>query len=184
MDQVSASTQWQALLARLLYGSGLCLPERLRLRIQDMDFGQHLIIVQGGKGSTGRTTLLPRNLRDEWPTYLEAVNALHHQDLEEGSEAVSILSALARQAPKAAREAGWQWEFPARARSMDPRSGREMRHHVQGSGLQQAVKRAAQQAGLDKLEKKVGCHTLRHSFTTHPLPPTSAFDIHSRFAHF
>lgn len=41
-----------------------------------------------------------------------------------------------------------------------------MRHHVLESGLQKAVKRAAQQAGIDK---RVGCHTLRHSFATHVL---------------
>ena len=41
-----------------------------------------------------------------------------------------------------------------------------MRHHVLESVLQKAVKRAARQAGIDK---KVGCHTLRHSFATHML---------------
>ena len=41
-----------------------------------------------------------------------------------------------------------------------------MRHHVLESGLQKAVKRAAQQAGIDK---RVGRHTLRHSFATHML---------------
>lgn len=59
-----------------------------------------------------------------------------------------------------------QWVFPARERSLDPRSGKEMRHHVLESGLQKAVKRAAEQVGIDK---KVGCHTLRHSFATHML---------------
>ncbi|MFC1461789.1 tyrosine-type recombinase/integrase, partial [Verrucomicrobiota bacterium] len=47
-----------------------------------------------------------------------------------------------------------------------PRSGREMRHHVLESGLQKAVKVATRKAGIDK---KVGCHTLRHSFATHML---------------
>ena len=79
---------------------------------------------------------------------------------------MSIPEALARKSPKAVRETGWQWGFPARERSLDPRSAREMRHHVRASGLQKAVKRAAEQAGLDK---KVGCHTLRHSFATHML---------------
>ncbi|MDK9706894.1 MAG: tyrosine-type recombinase/integrase [Desulforhopalus sp.] len=74
--------------------------------------------------------------------------------------------ALARKYPNAARETGWQWVFPAKERSIDPRSGREMRHHVLESGLQKAVKRAAE---LVKLDKKVGCHTLRHSFATHML---------------
>jgi integron integrase len=155
-----------ALMARLLYGGGLRLLECLRLRIQDVDFGQGLIFIRGGKGGKDRTTLLPRNLRDELQVQIEAVKALHHQDLEEGFGDVYIPEALARTSPKAARETGWHWVFPAHARSLDPRSGREMRHHVRESGLQKAVKRAVEQAGL---AKKVGCHTLRHSFATHML---------------
>lgn len=41
-----------------------------------------------------------------------------------------------------------------------------MRHHVLESALQKAVKCASEQAEIDK---KVGCHTLRHSFATHML---------------
>lgn len=40
------------------------------------------------------------------------------------------------------------------------------RHHVLESGLQKAVKRAVQKAGI---HKPVGCHTFRHSFATHLL---------------
>jgi integron integrase len=155
-----------ALMAKLLYGSGLRLLECIRLRIQDVDFGQNLIFVRGAKGGKDRTSILPRNLREELQAQIKAVKALHHQDLEEGFGEVYIPEALARKYPKAARETGWQWVFPARARSLDPRSGREMRHHVLESGLQKAVKRAAQQARIDK---KTGCHTLRHSFATHML---------------
>jgi integron integrase len=163
---LAAMTGRHALMARLLYGGGLRLLECIRLRIQDVDFGQNLIFVRGSKGGKDRTTLLPRNLRDELQAQIEAVKALHHQDLEAGFGEVYLPEALARKYPKAARETGWQWVFPARARALDPRSGREMRHHVLESGLQKAVKRAAAQAGLDK---KVGCQTLRHSFATHML---------------
>ena len=163
---LAAMTGRHALMARLLYGGGLRLLECLRLRIQDVDFGQNLIFVRGGKGGKDRTTILPRNLREALQAQIEAVKALHHQDLEEGCGEVYIPEALARKYPKAARETGWQWVFPARARSLDPRSGREMRHHVLESGLQKAVTRAAAQAGLDT---KVGCQTLRHSFATHML---------------
>jgi integron integrase len=155
-----------ALMAKLLYGSGLRLMECIRLRIKDVDFGQNLIFIRGGKGGKDRTTILPQNLRDDLLSQIEDVKSLHHQDLVAGFGEVYIPEVLARKYRNAARETGWQWVFPARKRSRDPRSGKEMRHHVLESGLQKAVKRAAQQAGIDK---KVGCHTLRHSFATHML---------------
>lgn len=155
-----------ALMAKLLYGSGLRLMECIRLRVQDVDFGQSLIFIRGGKGGKDRTTILPGNLSEELQRHIEAVKALHHRDLEAGYGEVHVPEALARKYRNAPRETGWQWVFPARERSIDPRSGREMRHHVLESGLQKAVKRATQQAGI---VKKVGCHTLRHSFATHML---------------
>jgi integron integrase len=164
--QLAAMKGRHALMAKLLYGGGLRLLECLRLRIQDVDFGQNLIFVRGGKGGKDRTTILPRNLWAALQIQIEAVKALHHQGLEDGYGEVYIPDALARKYPKAARETSWQWVFPARARSLDPRSGRELRHHVLESGLQKAVKRAAAQIGIDK---KIGCHTLRHSFATHML---------------
>ncbi len=155
-----------ALMAKLLYGGGLRLMECIRLRVQDIDFGQNLIFVRGGKGGKDRTTILPQNLIDEMLKQIAAVKSLHHHDLEEGFGEVYIPEALARKYPRASKVTGWQWVFPAKLRSIDPRSGKEMRHHVLESVLQKAVKRAAEQAGIDK---KVGCHTLRHSFATHML---------------
>lgn len=166
LQLLTAMTGRHALMAKLLYGSGLRLMECLRLRVQDVDLGQGLLFVRGGKGGKDRTTILPANLHKELQSELESVKALHHQDLEQGFGEVYIPEALARKYPKAARETGWQWVFPARERSRDPRSGKEMRHHVLESGLQKAVKRATQQAGI---AKKIGCHTLRHSFATHLL---------------
>ena len=169
---LTTMTGTHALMAKLLYGSGLRLLECIRLRIHDVDFGQNLIFIRGGKGGKDRTSILPQNIRDELQRHIEAVKILHHQDLEEGFGEVYLPEALNRKYPNAARETGWHWVFPARTRSIDPRSiegrlpKREMRHHVIESGLQKAVKRATRQATIDK---KVGCHTLRHSFATHML---------------
>lgn len=49
---------------------------------------------------------------------------------------------------------------------MDARSGLVRRHHMHESGLQRAVKKAAERAGISK---RIGCHSFRHSFATHLL---------------
>jgi len=56
--------------------------------------------------------------------------------------------------------------FPSKRLSLDPRSHRVRRHHLHENGLQKSVKQAAKAAGI---EKKVSCHTFRHSFVTHLL---------------
>ena len=155
-----------ALMAKLLYGAGLRLMECVRLRIQDVDFGQNIFYVRGGKGGKDRTTILPQNIREELLLHIEKVTALHYRDIEDGFGEVYLPNALVRKYPNAARETRWQYVFPAKKRSIDPRSGREMRHHVLESGLQKAVKLAVQRAGI---QKRATCHTLRHSFATHML---------------
>jgi integron integrase len=155
-----------ALMAKLLYGAGLRLMECVRLRIQDVDFGQNILYVRGGKGGKDRTTILPQNIREELRLHIERVTDLHRRDLEEGYGEVYLPEALSRKYPNAARETRWQYIFPSKKRSIDPRSGREMRHHVLESGLQKAVKLAVQRAGI---QKRATCHTLRHSFATHML---------------
>lgn len=56
--------------------------------------------------------------------------------------------------------------FPAKSLSVDPRSGKVRRHHINENLLQKAVKEASIKANI---AKQVGCHTLRHSFATHLL---------------
>jgi integron integrase len=155
-----------ALMARLLYGAGLRLLEGLRLRIQDVDFGQRQIFIRGGKGDKDRITLLPQGIEKELVAHIERVKGLHDSDLAAGFGRVYLPEALARKYPQAATEIGWQYVFPAKSRSIDPRSGEERRHHVLESGLQKAVKTAVRKSGI---AKRISSHTLRHSFATHLL---------------
>ena len=155
-----------ALMAKLLYGSGLRLMECIRLRIQDVDFGQNHLEIRGAKGGKDRSSTLPQEIHDELFNHIERVKLLHQQDLNEGFGRVYIPEVLARKYPQAAQEVGWQYVFPARKRSTDPRSGEVRRHHVLESGLQKAVKMAVQKA---RINKRASCHTLRHSFATHLL---------------
>ena len=151
-----------ALMAKLLYGSGLRLMECVRLRIKDVDFDRKRIKVLG-KGDKWRSTILAPPVIPLLHEHVERVKALHHADLEEGFGEVYLPAALARKYPNAARETGWQYVFPSKKRSIDPRPGKERRHHVLESGLQKAVKLAARRAEIDK---RVTCRTLRHSFAT------------------
>jgi integron integrase len=160
------------LMGRVLYGTGLRLLELLRLRVQDLDFARNQIVVRGGKGDKDRVTILPESLRTALMEHLKRTRLLWEQDVREGFGEVYLPEGLARKYPQAAREWGWQWVFPSRSRSRDPRSGRERRHHVQETGLQRAMKAGLRLSGI---VKRASCHTLRHSFATHLLE--NGYDI-------
>lgn len=160
------------LMAKLLYGCGLRLMECVRLRVKDVDFEQHQIIVRNGKGHKDRDTLLPDSLLDPLRRQFRFARSLHLNDLELGYGRVYLPHALDRKYPSASQEWGWQFVFPAHKRSLDPRAGLIRRHHIHQSSLQNAVRAAAKAANINK---PVGCHTLRHSFATHLLE--NGYDI-------
>ena len=163
-----------ALMAGLMYGGGLRLMECLRLRVKDIDFARHQILVRDGKGQKDRVTMLPDRFSEALQSHLEQVKRVYEQDRAQGSAEVFIWPALARKYPNAGKEWIWQYVFPAKSLSVDPRSGKVRRHHVHESVVQKAVKNAASRSGVNR---KVSCHTLRHSFATHLLE--AGYDIRS-----
>jgi len=162
--------QW--LMASLLYGAGLRLMECMRLRIHDIDFTQRAIIVRSGKGNKDRITILPDELTDTIKNHMQTVKLAHTRDLDQGFGTVYLPYSLAKKYLNANKQWNWQYLFPAKNRSIDPRSGIEQRHHYNEGSLQKAVKNAVHQS---ELNKPASCHTLRHSFATHLLE--NGYDI-------
>jgi integron integrase len=154
------------LMATLLYGSGLRLMECVRLRVKDLDFEHRCIVVRNGKGARDRIVTLADAVVPYLGEQVTRVRRLHERDLDAGYGSVWLPDALARKFINAPRELAWQYVFPARNRSADPRTGKIQRHHVDESALQKAVKIAITRAGITK---KASCHTFRHSFATHLL---------------
>ena len=150
----------------LLYGSGIRLMECHRLRIKDIDFSEKHIIVRDGKGFKDRVTILPESVIPELKRHLIRVKSLHNNFLKLGYGEVELPYALSKKYPNAKNEWGWQYVFPAKNISTDPRTGARRRHHIHESVLQRAVKRAVRLSGITK---QLGCHTFRHCFATHLL---------------
>jgi integron integrase len=148
------------LMAKLMYGSGLRMMECIRLRVKDIDFAVNQIIVRDGKGKKDRITVLPDGVKAALKEHLVYVKRLHQNDSDAGYGRVYLPNALARKYPNADRQWGWQYAFPAKTLSEDPRSGMKRRHHLHVSSIQKAIRKVVK---LCAIVKPVGCHTMRHS---------------------
>jgi integron integrase len=166
MRVINAIPADHQLMVRLIYGGGLRLMECLRLRVKDIDFENSQILIRDAKGMKDRVTVLPDSLKPSLREHLERVKLLHQNDINNGYGRVYLPYALERKYPNASLDWGWQYVFPAKSLSKDPRTGVVRRHHIHENSLQKAVKTAVRLVGMNK---PVNVHTFRHSFATHLL---------------
>ncbi|MEA2091229.1 MAG: integron integrase [Campylobacterota bacterium] len=155
-----------SLIVHLMYGCGLRMNEALNLRIKDIDFGFDKIYIWDSKSLKDRTIPLPQKLKSKLLGQVEIVSDIHKQDVKNGFGSVYIPYALDKKYPRSKLETKWQFLFPMKNISTDPRTKEKRRHHVMSQTLGRNIKAASQKANLNK---RVTSHIFRHSYATHLL---------------
>ena len=154
------------LMLSLMYGCGLRMNELLRLRIKQIDFGFENIYIWDSKSQKDRILPLPLSLKDDLKIQIDIVEKIHQDDLSKGFGYVNLPHGLEREYPNANKEFKWQYLFPMKNISKDPRSGKMIRFHILPTTFGRNIKSAVNRA---KIPKKVSAHTFRHSYATHML---------------
>jgi site-specific recombinase XerD len=133
------------------------------LRIQDVDLEQGTLTVRAGKGDKDRVTVVPNCLKEALASEMAVARAFWEDDRANDVAGVALPGALARKMSKAGKKWAWMWLFPADHLSQDAESRIVRRHHLHPKVYGEAIRRAAEAAGI---AKRVTTHALRHAFAT------------------
>lgn len=151
------------LIFSILYGSGLRISECLRLRVMDVDLDRASLTVRDGKGNKDRQTILPRAIISQLTAAIDEAIRIQQADNRQGI-GPSLPFALERKYPNAFRKPAWMFIFPSSGHCPHPITGKICRHHLHDSVPRKQLKTAVRKAGI--FNKRVNCHTFRHSFAT------------------
>ncbi len=154
------------LIAQLLYGCGLRLTETLEMRIGKLNFDHRVVTIHRGKNRKDRTVPMPECLTDKLQAHLKTVRSQFEKDLQNGfAGSFSPEGSPARWETRC-KQWPWQFVFPAKTLTLVPVTGTKKRYHVHDSQFSRALRHAVRDA---QISKKVGAHTMRHSFASHLL---------------
>ena len=91
------------------------LMECIRLRVTDVNFDRHVIIVREAKGNNDRVVMLPRSLVPAMRMQLLAARDVWEGDRQIQRGGVETPHALEQKYLKVGQTWGWFWMFPAPA---------------------------------------------------------------------
>ena len=160
------------LMLMLLYGCGLRMSELLRLRVKDIDFSFNNVIIFDSKSQRDRVVPLPEKVNSDLKIHIDNVKHTHEEGLTQGLGYVNLPFGLDKKYPNANTEFKWQYLFPMKKITIDPRSGKKIRHHILETTFSKNIRTAVQKSNI---HKKITAHTFRYSFATHLLQ--SGIDI-------
>ena len=146
-----------------MYGSGTRIAETMAIRVKDLNLANRELTVRAGKGAKDRVVPIGQGALEDIRRQIEAVARLHTRDLEAGTGWAQLPGALARKDPGAGWELAWQYLFPSRKLTEDPKTGRRGRRAVHHTTIQRAIKTAVGEAGITK---PLSSHVLRACFAT------------------